>query len=171
MVTKRVRSVVRAKALVTSAGLRKALAGIEKRNAKANKLSFEKPVPGRYSKYYPKGCIPAFFRSMEGEEALGSSSGWIVTKLKSATGRTIKKPPINVPQIKLVSGPELKAIFLSYLKPLSTLAKRKSLEKIPNIRRILLPQIQDLLVGIDWLEQTYKIKLDVDSEILKWVSE
>jgi len=141
----------------------------EKRISLANSFPFEKLKPGKYAAFYPRDNLPNYFRSMSGENALGSTPGEHFGRIKNVSKEAFVKPNPLVPQIRLFSGNELKAIFEEQLSFVNTPKKRAELETLPNMKRIISVQLRSILAGVDWLEQTHKIKVRVELGILKWI--
>jgi hypothetical protein len=137
--------------------------------ANANKFPFEKLKPGRFSAYYSKGKLPMVFRSMQGEKELRSTPGLFEDTLRSATKKGFKNPSFLTPQIKLVTKEDLAAIVSDQLRYIDTPEKRRELEAIPKMKEVLRQRLEELLAMADWAEQTYKIKINVDSGILEWI--
>jgi hypothetical protein len=90
-------------------------------------------------------------------------------KLEKVTGKKIKKPDPYTPQIRLVTGNDLKKLLLNELSIISTPKKRADLDNVPGLKKVLVHQMHFLLATADWVEQVHKIKIPIDPAIIKWV--
>lgn len=145
---------------------------------RARGLKHEQFKPGRYSDYYEHGHArggflgsePIFFRSMEEESLRGSTPGYISDKYREVFGTEIKLNK-RIPQISQIPKDKIGRFLLAAItiKPEDRAALEKNSSIQTGIKRFVINSLRQHLAAIDWAENTYGIRINVDPELLKWI--
>ena len=107
--------------------------------------------------------------SMDEEWIRGSSPGGFLVDWIKKHGIDQKTLDRKTPQISMIPKEQIKDYLLAEFKGISTMESRQEHNEKPRLREIITSLVRENFAAIDWAEQTYGIKIDVDPEILNWI--
>jgi hypothetical protein len=136
--------------------------------------------PGRYAEYYPfKGKIkvPYYFLSIEKERtygmgpgmATGSTPGYFIREWAEKHGKNFESLDKHTPQIMMIPKEEIREHLMYEIGLAHNPQNLQELATRPFLIEPMKNTVRNALAGIDWVERTYGIRIEVPKDVLEWV--